>query len=84
MCIRDRYQASFGSLGAENELCWVYVGRTDSNAEFNQNEISQIRWINIETLENELANHGDKYSPWFQLEWAEIRRKHWPVIEGLA
>ena len=68
-----QYQASFGDAGSENELCWVYVGRSDQAPATNINEISAVRYIALDDLDRELAEQPDQFTPWFKLEWERLR-----------
>ena len=68
----------------ERELCWVYAGRCDDEPTVNPNEIDAWRWADPASLDEELSSNPDLFSPWFQLEWAEVRSQHWPTIESLT
>lgn len=79
-----QYQAQFDADGAENELCWVFVGRSDDQPQVNPNEISKTRWINAGALDAEMARHPQSFTPWFKLEWARIRRDHAQDLAALS
>lgn len=68
-----RYQAQFDASGAEHELCWVYLGSSDQAPRPNRQEIADWRWISPARLDAELAAHPERFTPWFQLEWAQLR-----------
>jgi len=68
------YQAAFGNLGAEHELCWVYVGQTSADPVINTTEIADWRWIEPEALSGELAASPERFTPWLALEWARLTR----------
>jgi len=70
------YVARFGTLGTEHELCSVYLGRAQTQPVINTTEISGWRWITAAELDRELDRHGDRYTPWFKLEWARLRAEH--------
>ena len=71
------YQARYGELGAEHELCWVYAGRTTSGEVLaNGNEIAEWRFVSPVELDREMAATPDVFTPWFKLEWERIRRDH--------
>lgn len=78
-----QYQASFGVAGAEHELCWVYIGFCDDQPSTNINEISEYRYVSPEALAQELIDHPDSFTPWFKLEWDEIRTQHHTAIANL-
>ena len=66
------YEAHFGELGSENELCHVYLGRTSDDLKPNDSEIAAIRYISPAQLEREFAEHPERYTPWFRQEWQEL------------
>lgn len=66
------YQAEYKSLGAEHELCWVFVGRSHENLRPNSNEIAATRFVDVETLAGELAAGNAAFTPWFKLEWQRL------------
>ena len=70
-----QYQASFGELGSENELCSVFVGRSDEVPATNRNEIAAVRYVAPEDLDRELAERPDSFTPWFKMEWQIIRSR---------
>jgi isopentenyl-diphosphate delta-isomerase len=71
-----KYQAPFGTIGAEHEYCWVYYGRYDGRVDVNVNEIAAWRHIGIDALERELAAAPDTFTPWFKMEWLHIRANY--------
>lgn len=70
---RFQYQARFGDLGSENELCSVFLGRSDAAPEYNATEIAAVRYVAPDALEAELANAPERFTPWFKLEWPRVR-----------
>ncbi|WP_416424891.1 isopentenyl-diphosphate Delta-isomerase [Pseudomonas sp. App30] len=79
-----QYQAQFDAQGAENELCWVYAGRTDAAPVLNLNEVSALRYIAPEALDQEIAERPHTFTPWFKSEWQRLRRDHAEVFAPLA
>jgi isopentenyl-diphosphate Delta-isomerase len=71
-----KYQADFGTVGAEHEFCWVYYGRYDGVVDVNVNEVGSWRFIGVEALERELAGAPETFTPWFKMEWMHIRANH--------
>ena len=67
------YCESFKDKGTEHELCWVYVGRTDSSPIINTTEISEWRWIDPDKLDAELTEHPEEFTPWLKIEWQQLR-----------
>ena len=55
------YQAQFGELGSENELCTVYLGKTGQAFSANTHEIADARYVAREALQAELrARPGEE------------------------
>ncbi len=67
------YQACFGDVGAEHELCHVYAGRSGDPRRIDAGEISAWRWVSPTVLDDEIAHRGQLFSPWMKLEWTRIR-----------
>lgn len=70
------YRASYGRLGAEHELCWVYVGRTIETVVANRSEIAAIRFLTADELRRALVAEPGRFTPWFKLEWQRLERDH--------
>lgn len=70
------YQAGFGDLGAENELCHVYLGRLGSHVRANEHEIAALRFVSPDDLALEFKQMGDQFTPWFKMEWQSLIKEH--------
>ncbi|WP_267221154.1 isopentenyl-diphosphate Delta-isomerase [Dyella silvae] len=79
-----QYQAQFDAEGAENELCWVYTGRSDAAPVANRNEIAALRYISPDGLDHEIAAHPEQFTPWFKIEWDSLRREHAHLFQSSA
>ncbi len=67
------YQANFGNIGSENELCWVWLGITDDQEiNPNLNEVAAWRFFGKAELNAELSNNSTAYTPWMKMEWQRI------------
>ena len=80
---RFEYQARFGDAGSEHELCSVYVARSKASVAVNPNEISATRHVAPATLDAELVDHPERYTPWLKIEWPRIREAHWATVAAL-
>lgn len=69
------YQARFGELGSENELCSVYLGRTDQAFSANTAEIADARYVSRKVLETEMQTKPAEFTPWFKMEWQRLDRE---------
>jgi isopentenyl-diphosphate Delta-isomerase len=78
------YAARYQDLGTEHELCSVYIGHTRDEPAVNATEIQAWRWISPAALTHELAEHGDRYTPWLKLEWDYLRRTFGQDLAGIA
>ena len=66
------YQAQFGELGSENELCTVYLGKTGQAFSANTHEIADARYVAREALQAELRARPGEFTPWFKMEWERL------------
>lgn len=66
------YQASFGEIGAEHELCSVYLGRCMQQVRPNATEIEAIRFLAATELIAEMDAKPDEFTPWFRQEWDRL------------
>ncbi len=79
---RFEYQANFNNIGAENELCSVLVGHYDGEVYANDQEVDDWRWISAQQLERELETKPEVFTPWFKLEWHELKQ-NWSKQTGI-
>jgi isopentenyl-diphosphate delta-isomerase len=68
------YQAGYQGIGTEHELCWVYAGRSDTDPIINTNEVRDWQWIDPAELGRQLQQPGNRFTPWFRMEWERIER----------
>ena len=82
---RFRYQAQFDQHGAEHELCSVYVGQFDGAPTPNPREIADWQWIQPAELDSWLNETPEALTPWFKLEWADLRSgRHAKLLENIG
>jgi isopentenyl-diphosphate delta-isomerase len=76
-----QYQAQWDATGAENELCSVYLGRTQSPVRADPDEIAGLRWVSPEQLQTEMARRRPgQFTPWFIMEWERVWSDHRPAV----
>jgi len=75
-----KYHAQYGAVGAEHEYCWVYQGRYDGRVDVNVNEVADWRFIDINKLDMELEARPEQFTPWFKMEWTQIRNNFLDAI----
>lgn len=73
------YHATYEELGSEHELCWVYAGVCDPVVRPNQQEVAATRWVAAADIDRELRETPERFTPWFKLEWAQLR-KQYPLV----
>ena len=78
-----QYQAAFKDVGSENELCSVFIGKSDGQVQVNKNEIAEWKYLKAENLDTELTENPGSYTPWFKMEWARLRNTYWQEIKQL-
>lgn len=71
-----RYQVAYADLGSEHELCHVFLGRIDDDVRANAEEIAAIRFVSAATLDRELADNPERFTPWLKMEWDVLRHEH--------
>lgn len=60
------YTAEDASSGlVEREVDHVLVGRSDGPVDADPSEVSEVRWIGLDELRTEMAEHPDTFTPWF-------------------
>jgi isopentenyl-diphosphate delta-isomerase len=78
-----QYQANYRKIGSENEICAVYIGKSDARPQINKNEIADWKFISIPELTEELKNHPRRYTPWFKIEWQRLITDYIDEINAL-
>jgi isopentenyl-diphosphate delta-isomerase len=68
-----QYHAHYHELGAEHELCRVYVGQTDAPVRANASEVAAWRFVTPAALDAEMRVEADHFTPWLKLEWQRLR-----------
>jgi isopentenyl-diphosphate delta-isomerase len=67
-----QYQAPFGDLGSECEVCSVYAGTYDGVIHVNQTEIAEVRYATPAALLRQIERDPDGFTPWFRMELERI------------
>ena len=79
------YQADYGELGAEHELCSVYLGRTGgAPVRANRNEVAAWRYVPPTELDREIVEHPGRFTPWLKLEWERLRHDFSQELAAVA
>ena len=67
------YEARFNEYLSERELCSVYIGQSFQTPNPDPCEIATTRWMTLEDVDDLLKNHSNLCTPWFSIEWGELR-----------
>ncbi|MFZ0498303.1 MAG: isopentenyl-diphosphate Delta-isomerase [Steroidobacteraceae bacterium] len=79
-----QYHAQFDDVGAEHEVCSVFIGRSTGQVSVDHHEIADWRWVSADTLAREMRHEGaDGFTPWFAMEWERIWLYHRPALDAL-
>lgn len=79
-----QYHAEFGGVGAERELCSVFVGRLDGPVQVDPREIAAVRYVSGAALDREMRERPETLTPWFQLEWRRLSTEFASTWQPLA
>ncbi len=61
------YQVDAGNILIEHEYDTVLVGKYDGEVSPNENEVQDIRWVNIDELINNIVENPHEYTPWLKI-----------------
>lgn len=67
------YKADVGGGLWEHELDHVFVGDYEADFHLNQEEVEEIRFISIEDLDLEIAEHPERFTAWFKIILEEYK-----------
>jgi isopentenyl-diphosphate delta-isomerase len=81
-----KYQAGFGEIGAEHELCSVFVGKIPApvRIDVNPSEIAAWRWMPAADVDRMIVEQPDLVTPWFVMEWRRLRDEFRDTIAKLS
>ena len=65
----------------EHEFDHIFRGQWDGQPAPNPEEISDWKWMEVEVLREDVAQHPELYTPWFQIVLEEVlgREEHRPA-----
>ena len=61
------YRAELDNNLIENEFDHVFYGIYNDDPILNTDEADDFKWIDMETLKNDINNNADKYTVWFKI-----------------
>lgn len=66
------YKAPFDNGLTEHELDHVMIGRFDGNPNINKEEVEDWKWMSVEAVKQDIAQHPEKYTVWFRIIFDEF------------
>ncbi|MDF2529184.1 MAG: mvaD idi [Gammaproteobacteria bacterium] len=61
------YRAELNNGLIEHELDHVFIGEFDGEtANFHPEEISEVKWLNLDALRQDMLEHPARYTPWLR------------------
>ncbi|MFN1217956.1 isopentenyl-diphosphate Delta-isomerase [Chryseobacterium kwangjuense] len=67
------YKADVGGGLWEHELDYVFTGIYEGDFHLNQEEVEEVRFISIEDLDQEIAEHPEHFTAWFKIILEEYK-----------
>lgn len=68
------YEADVGSGLWEHELDYVFTGIYEGNFRLNPEEVSEIRYISLQDLEQEIEKSPENFTEWFKIILKEYKQ----------
>ncbi|MFN8293455.1 MAG: isopentenyl-diphosphate Delta-isomerase [Chitinophagales bacterium] len=59
----------------EHEYDMVYTGTYNERFQFNKDEIADVRWVTVNNLLEDVAQHPETYSFWFKIILQEFKQR---------
>lgn len=63
-----RYHAAMPDGTMENEVCPVFTARLAAPPEPNPDEVSELRWVGLDRLRDEVGTEPEVFSPWMRMQ----------------
>ena len=67
------YKADVGGNLWEHERDHVFTGNYDGEFTLNKDEVSEIRYISMENLDQEMKEYPENFTPWFKIILEEYK-----------
>ncbi|MDY3338619.1 isopentenyl-diphosphate Delta-isomerase [Riemerella anatipestifer] len=69
------YKAEVGDNLWEHELDYVFTGIYEGDFNLNPEEVSEVKYISMETLDKELEVNPEQFTEWFKIILKEYKQK---------
>ncbi len=61
------YKAMYDNEWGEHELDYVFEGDYDGPVKPDEDEVEEIKFVNVGELKKDIKTHPEKYTPWFRI-----------------
>ncbi len=61
------YKAPFDNGLTEHELDHILIGHSEQSADINEDEVAAWKWMDLEDVKSDIANHPELYTEWFKI-----------------
>jgi isopentenyl-diphosphate delta-isomerase len=65
------YKAPFDNGLTEHELDHVLIGYSNENPEINYEEVSNFKWMTVNSIKNDIFENPNNYTEWFKIIFKE-------------
>lgn len=79
---RIHYLAPSDGIWGEHEIDYIYFVTKDVSVDINENEVSQVRWANIDELKAMLGDEQYSFTPWFRIIVEEFLFPWWSELNN--
>lgn len=69
------YKAAFDNGLTEHELDHVMIGYYDDDPKINKEEVASYKWMLLEDVKKDIAQHPELYTEWFKIIFNEYYQR---------
>lgn len=69
------YKVQFDNNLYEHEFDHVFVGVYNQLPQFNQEEVADVKFVEVQTLTEAISSYPERYTEWFKMIWAAYKAK---------
>lgn len=77
------YHAPYLDVGAEHEMCSVYIGKIEKSIKVDPTEVADTEFMSVEEVNRLMIASPERLTPWFKMEWKRLMTEHSEDIEAL-
>lgn len=66
------YRAELDHGLTEHEFDHVFIGKWNGEPHYNPEEVESVKWMNVEAIEQDIAQNPAKYTEWFKIIYHEF------------